>query len=73
MTVHRLHRIVVAGRDTCNGSCQGMTGCDCIGQFAETMPVQPAEACTEVGAEPRGTHRTTTLARWALKLRRLLG
>lgn len=33
----------------------------------------PAEACTEVGAEPRGKHRTTTLARWALALRRLLG
>jgi hypothetical protein len=73
VSVHHLHRIVVAGRDTCDGSCETRTGCNCTGRFVDTVPVQPAEACTEVGAEPRGKHRTTTLARWALKLRRLLG
>lgn len=59
MTVHHLHRIVVAGRDTCHGSCQASAGCDCCGQWPETIPVQPAECCTELGAEP---HRPNSAA-----------
>jgi hypothetical protein len=73
VNTHHLHRIVVAGRDTCNGSCQASAGCDCCGQWPEPIPVQPAECCTELGAEPRGKHRDSALKRFALWLRRALG
>lgn len=70
--VHRLHRIVVAGRDTCNGSCETRAGCNCDGRFVDTAPVA-AEACTDIGAEPTGKHRDSTLKRFALWLGRALG
>jgi hypothetical protein len=73
VNTHHLHRIVVAGRDTCNGACETAAGCSCTGRFADTVPVQPAEACTELGAEPRGKHRDSALTRFALWLRRVLG
>ena len=56
-------------------------GCDQQGRHAvrdwpDTMPVapygQPAEACTEVGAEPTGQHRTSALIRAYLAARRWL-
>ena len=72
MNTHHLHRIVVAGRDTCDGSCETRAGCKCTGRFVDTVPVA-AEACTDIGAEPRGKHRDSALTRFALWLRRALG
>jgi hypothetical protein len=49
----------------CNGDCdQGRKACDC-------RP-DAAEACTEVGAEPAGQHRTSPLIRAYLMARRWL-
>jgi hypothetical protein len=66
--IFHLHRVTVAGRDTCDGQCETTTGCRC--GFPDTMPVQPqaAEACTELGAEVesmlrhRRTRSTVSLA-----------
>ena len=47
-------RVTVAGRDTCDGSCETAGGCRCC--FPDTVPVlgflHPAEACTDIGADP---------------------
>lgn len=40
--------------------------------FSDTVPVAPAEACTEVGAEPAGQHRTSPLIVAWLMVRRWL-
>lgn len=57
-------------RDRCNGSCETPPGCDC---WPDTIPVRPAEAATEVGAEPRGRHRTPPLCRAWLAMCRFFG
>lgn len=46
--VLHLRRVHIAGRDTCSGRCETASGCDCT---PATVPVQPAEACTELGAD----------------------
>jgi hypothetical protein len=40
-------------RTACNGSCETHAGCDCCTQL------MPAEACTEVGAEPEREQLST--------------
>ena len=46
--IYHLHRITVAGRDTCNGSCQSASGCDCC------WP----DSCAIEGGEHREPSRT---------------
>ena len=72
MNTHHLHRIVVAGRDTCDGSCETRAGCNCDGRFVDTAPVQPAEACTELGAEPHRPHSAAAARFWTRYLLVLL-
>lgn len=44
--IYRLHRVTVAGRDTCSGACETRSGCDCCaiycapegGQHADPVP-----------------------------------
>ena len=49
----------------CNGGCdQGRKACDC-------RPA-PAEACSDIGVEPAGQHRTSPLIRAWLVARRWL-
>lgn len=52
--IYHLRRVTIAGRDTCNGSCESHTGCDCT---PGTVPCAPAEACTELGADAVGSMR----------------
>ena len=51
---HEMHRITVISRDNCDGSCETAGGCRCC--FPDTVPVlgflHPAEACTDIGADP---------------------
>lgn len=68
--VHHLHRIVVAGRDTCNGSCQTSAGCDCCGQWPAPMPTNYGDDMkqpTVIKCRP-----LSLMARLALWLRRWL-
>ncbi len=61
-----LHRVTVAGRDTCNGSCQSEAGCDCVRGFPATVPTDHGslgwlDACAPEGgrhAEPVPTKRS---------------
>jgi len=47
-------------------------GCDAQGRYATRPWPSPAEACTEIGAEPPGRHRTCWLIRLWLRVRRAL-
>lgn len=54
-----------ATHECCTGGCN--QGRDC------PLRWQPAEAATDIGAEPRGKHRTGLLAGLWLRLSRVLG
>jgi hypothetical protein len=36
--IYQLHRATVSGRDTCNGSCQSLLGCDCYETWRTAAP-----------------------------------
>ena len=73
-----LTRLTERDLDQANAEKQLPSGCDQQGRF-DTRPfpdtvavAYPAEACTEVGADPAGQHRTSPLIRAYLMARRWL-